>query len=261
MSTIAGVDPRTGTPLASVAESTTDDEVARLAEEAADAAGEFADRGRDFRADLLTRIADEVEQARAALVSTAARETGFADAKLDGELTRAAFQFRFFGDVVRDGGYLEATIDPAGDTPTGPRPDLRRILVPLGPVAVFGASNYPFAFSALGGDTASALAAGNPVIVKAHSSHPGTSQLSFDLMRRAVTAAGAPDATVGIVFGTAKSAAEFPSDKVFSDFIDRAAPPVDPVLPQVESVPDWQKRSDEFHARMLAEARAEIAAI
>jgi acyl-CoA reductase-like NAD-dependent aldehyde dehydrogenase len=194
MSTIAGVDPRTGTPLPSVAESTSDDEVARLAEAAAGAAGAFADRGRDFRADLLTRIADEVEQARAALVATAARETGFADAKLDGELTRAAFQFRFFADVVRDGGYLEATIDPAGDTPMGPRPDLRRILVPLGPVAVFGASNFPFAFSVLGGDTASALAAGNPVIVKAHSSHPGTSQLSFDLIRRAVTAAGAPEA-------------------------------------------------------------------
>jgi hypothetical protein len=69
------------------------------------------------------------------------------------------------------------------------------------------------------------------------------------------------EAAVGIVFGTAKSAAEFPSDKVFSDFIDRAAPPVDPVLPRVESVPDWQKRSDDFHARILAEARAEIAAL
>ncbi|WP_020658771.1 aldehyde dehydrogenase (NADP(+)) [Amycolatopsis benzoatilytica] len=203
MSTISGVDPRTGTPLAPVAEDTSAAAVARHAA----AAAACPVPGREFRAAFLDRIADEAERSRAELVAIAMRETGFADAKLQGELTRAAFQFRFFADVVREGSYLEATVDPAADTPMGPRPDLRRILVPLGPVAVFGASNFPFAFSVLGGDTASALAAGNPVILKAHPSHPGTSLLSYEVLRRAVTATGAPDATVGLVFGTEAGAA------------------------------------------------------
>ena len=83
----------------------------------------------------------------------------------------------------------------------GPRPDLRRMLVPIGPVAVFGASNFPLAFPVPGGDTASALAAGSPVVVKAHGSHPATSQLCFELMQEAVRGAGAPDGTLGIVHG------------------------------------------------------------
>ena len=84
-------------------------------------------------------------------------------------------------EVLDEGSYLEATIDHAGDTPMGPRPDLRRLLVPIGPVAVFGASNFPLAFSVPGGDTASALAAGSPVVVKAHPAHPGTSELVMSL--------------------------------------------------------------------------------
>ncbi|MFE7416182.1 aldehyde dehydrogenase (NADP(+)) [Rhodococcus sp. NPDC057529] len=202
MATIAGTDPRTGTTLDPVADTTTPEQVDQLATAAAAAFTELRRLGRGFRAELLDALAAAVESRRDDLIATASRETGFNDTKLGGELTRTVFQFRFFADVVRDGGYLEATIDPAADTGMGPRPDLRRLLVPVGPVAVFGASNFPFAFSVLGGDTASAVAAGSPVIVKAHGSHPATSLLSFEILRDAATAAGAPAGTFGIVFGT-----------------------------------------------------------
>jgi NADP-dependent aldehyde dehydrogenase len=117
------------------------------------------------------------------------------------ELKRSAFQLRLFTDVLDDGAYLEATIDHAGETPMGPRPDLRRMLVPIGPVGVFGASNFPLAFSVPGGDTASALAAGCPVVVKAHASHPATSRLCFGLLERIAREAGAPPGTVALVHG------------------------------------------------------------
>src|SRR6476659_4666062 len=201
MPTIAGVDPRTATPLAPVADVTTTAQVDDLAGAATAAASALHDGGREFRAGLLDTIADAVAARRADLIEIASQETGFGEAKLGGELTRTVFQFRFFAEVLREGGYLEATIDSAGDTPMGPRPDLRRLLVSIGPVAVFGASNFPFAFSVLGGDTASAIAAGSPVIVKAHDSHPATSALSFQILREAAQAVGAPTATFGIVYG------------------------------------------------------------
>lgn len=199
MTDVAGVDPRTGTPLSAVAEETTPAEVDRIAADAASAAADLDAMGRHGRADLLDSMAQAVENKRAELVQTASVETGFTTTKLDAELSRAAFQLRFFGDVVREGSYLEASIDCAGDTPMGPRPDLRRLLVPIGPVAVFGASNFPFAFSVLGGDTASAIAAGNPVVVKAHQSHPATAKLSFDTLMEA--AQSAPHGVLGIVYG------------------------------------------------------------
>lgn len=200
--TIAGVDPRTGTALPAVSEVTTAAEVAELAEAAEAAAPTLVGLGRARRADFLDTIAGRIDERRAELIETASRETGFADAKLDGEINRAAYQFRFFAEALREGSYLEATLDSAADTPMGPRPDLRRLLIPIGPVAVFGASNFPFAFSVLGGDTASALAAGSPAIVKAHGSHPATSALSHRILRAAVDDSGLPAGTVGIVFGT-----------------------------------------------------------
>ncbi|HKV18032.1 MAG TPA: aldehyde dehydrogenase family protein, partial [Mycobacterium sp.] len=172
MTAVAGFNPRTAESLPAVAEESTPSDVDAKATAAAQSASALVDAGRAGRAGLLKAIADAIESHRGALVSTAATETGFTTAKLDGELTRTVFQFRFFAEVVREGSYLEAMIDTAGDTPMGSRPDLRRMLVPIGPVAVFGASNFPFAFSVLGGDTASALAAGCPVIAKAHESHP-----------------------------------------------------------------------------------------
>jgi len=129
-------------------------------------------------------------------------ETGLTRPRLETEVIRSAFQLRMFADAVREGSYLEAAIDHAAPTPMGPGPDIRRLLVALGPVAVFGSSNFPFAFSVAGGDTASALAAGCPVVVKAHSSHPLTSAASFAALQGAADAYGAPAGTLGIVYGT-----------------------------------------------------------
>lgn len=201
MSYVAGVDPRTAKPLPAVTEETTDHQVDTIAGRAAPACAGLEAMGRQGRGELLDAMAEAVERHRDELVDIATLETGFATSKLDAELTRAAYQLRFFADVIRDGGYLEATIDRAGTTPMGPRPDLRRLLVPIGPVAVFGASNFPFAFSVLGGDTASALAAGCPVVVKAHASHPATSRLSFDVLVDAAAQMSAPESVLGIVYG------------------------------------------------------------
>ncbi|MEV6349067.1 aldehyde dehydrogenase (NADP(+)) [Actinoplanes sp. NPDC051851] len=165
------------------------------------AAGPFEALGRDGRAGLLEALAAALEEQRRPIVAVADRETALGTTRLDGELTRTTYQLRLFAEVLRDGGYLEAAIDHAGDTPMGPRPDLRRMLVPLGPVAVFGASNFPLAFSVPGGDTASALAAGCPVVIKAHGSHPSTSQLCFDVLAGAADRFGAPAGTLGIVHG------------------------------------------------------------
>ncbi|MFD1713788.1 aldehyde dehydrogenase (NADP(+)) [Amnibacterium flavum] len=200
-------DPRTGERSETTIEPTTTEEVHEVAARAAAAFTELAGHGRIWRAALLDALADGLEARRDELVATADSETGLGAARLGGELTRSAFQLRLFGEALRDGGYLEATIDHAGDTPMGPGPDLRRMLVPIGPIAVFGSSNFPFAFSVPGGDTASGLAAGCPVVLKAHSSHLLTSALAYEALSDAATAYGAPEGTLGIVFGTQAGAA------------------------------------------------------
>jgi NADP-dependent aldehyde dehydrogenase len=156
---------------------------------------------RERRAVLLETMADSVERRRLELVTIADRETALGEARLNGELSRSVFQLRLFAEALREGSYLEAAVDHAAQTPLGPGPDVRRMLVPLGPVVVYGSSNFPFAFSVLGGDTASAIAAGCPVILKAHGSHPLTATASFDALREAAIAAGAPEGVVGIVYG------------------------------------------------------------
>ena len=171
-------------------------DVDQAADAAAAAAAGFEVLGRAGRARLLDEVADALEAERAALVDVADRETRLGGTRLNGELTRTCFQLRLFGDVLREGSYVEAVIDHAADTPMGPRPDLRRMLVPIGPVAVFGASNFPLAFSVPGGDTASALAAGCPVVAKAHPSHPETSRRAFEAMRSVL-----PDGVLGLVEG------------------------------------------------------------
>jgi len=206
VSTAVSTDPRTGesTP---VAPESTPGEVAMVARAAADAAPGLAAIGRAGRAALLRVAAARLEDAGDEIVDTADRETAIGPDRLRGELARTCFQLRLFADVAEEGSYLEATVDHARDTPMGPGPDLRRMLVPLGPVAVFGASNFPLAFSVPGGDTASAIAAGCPVVVKAHESHPATSLLAFRALRAAANEVGAPDRTVGVVLGKRAGAA------------------------------------------------------
>ena len=202
MSTITTTNPATGTTDDTGIEATTDAQVAQITAAAASAFHALRDHDRAWRAGLMRALADGLEADRANLTATASAETGLAASpRLDGELTRSAFQLRLFAEAIEEGGYLEAIIDHAGDTPMGPGPDVRRMLVPIGPIAVFGSSNFPFAFSVAGGDTASAIAAGNPVIVKAHGSHPLTSKASFEALKNAADAYGAPAGTLGIVYG------------------------------------------------------------
>ncbi|MET0828087.1 MAG: aldehyde dehydrogenase (NADP(+)) [Microbacterium sp.] len=201
--TLPTTDPRSGARTDTGIAPTTDDAVDAIVEVAVGSAEQLEQHDRAWRADLLDTLAEVLEEHRDELVLTAETETGLTSARLNGELTRTTFQFRLFAEAVREGGYLEAAIDHAGETPMGPQPDVRRMLVPTGPVAVFGSSNFPFAFSVPGGDTASALAAGNPVIAKAHSAHPLTSKASYDALQEGLERAGAPAGTIGIVYGQA----------------------------------------------------------
>ena len=174
------------------------DRIVTAAEQAAPALFEIGAAG---RARLLGTMADEIERDREALVEVSDSETALGEARLRAEVTRACYQLRFFADVVGEGSYIEATIDHASTAPAGPLPDLRRMLYPLGPVAVFGASNFPFAFSVPGQDTASAIAAGCPVVAKAHPAHQVTSERSATALRRAAASCGVPEETFGLVYG------------------------------------------------------------
>jgi 2,5-dioxopentanoate dehydrogenase len=194
-STFNSVDPRTGETGASYEEATPADvDEAVAAADQVHRSGAFGDR--DARVRVLRGTAARLRGARDEIVAVCEAETGLPEARLRGELERTAGQLEAFAAVVEAGDYVEAIIDtPDPDAVPIPRPDVRRMLVPIGPVAVFGASNFPLAFSTAGGDTASALAAGTPVIVKGHPSHPGTSQLVAGLIGAAVAEAGLPPGT------------------------------------------------------------------
>nr|WP_201468791.1 aldehyde dehydrogenase (NADP(+)) [Microbacterium hydrocarbonoxydans] len=153
------------------------------------------------RAAWLRAAADALDANVAELVAIADEETRLGAPRLTGEVARTSGQLRLFATVVEEGSYLELTVDDADPAATPPRPELRRLLTALGPVAVFSASNFPFAFSVGGGDTASALAAGNPVIVKAHSGHPRLSVRTAELVAAALDAAGAPAGSLALVEG------------------------------------------------------------
>ena len=145
------------------------------------------------RAALLERIAAEIDALGDELLATAHAETALPIAeRLTGERARTLRQLRLFAEVIRDGTWVDARIDRANPDLRPPRPDIRRMLIPIGPVAVFSASNFPLAFSVAGTDTASALAAGCPVVVKAHPAHPRTSALTAAAVARAVDASGLP---------------------------------------------------------------------
>ncbi len=144
------------------------------------------------RASFLERMAMEIENQRAALVEVAHEECHLPVARLNGELSRTTNQLNLFAALIREGSWVEASIDTTDAQLTPAKPDLRKMLVPVGPVIVFGASNFPFAFSTAGGDTASALASGSTVVIKGHSAHAHTSELMFDAMKKAELAAGMP---------------------------------------------------------------------
>jgi 2,5-dioxopentanoate dehydrogenase len=154
------------------------------------------------RAVFLEAIADEIMELGDLLLIRAMQETALAEARLQGERMRTINQIKLFASVLREGSYVEAVIDNAlPDRLPLPRPDIRKMLVPLGPVLVFGASNFPFAFSTAGGDTISALAAGCPVIVKAHNAHLGTNELMASAIIAAAKKTSMPDGVFSSLTG------------------------------------------------------------
>ncbi|MFF7974781.1 aldehyde dehydrogenase family protein [Streptomyces sp. NPDC007905] len=193
------VDPRTGKQREQVAVEATAQEVDAAVRAARAARGVLADR--TVRSAFLRSAAAGLDAAKDGLIETADAETALGPVRLTGELARTSYQLRAFADLVDEGAFLDVIIDHPDDTVTPPIPDLRRYKVPLGVVAVYSASNFPFAFSVAGGDTASALAAGCPVVVKAHPDHPALSGLVAEVLRRAAAEHGIPEGVVGLVHG------------------------------------------------------------
>lgn len=160
----------------------------------------------EARAAFIRTVADNIDALGDTLVSRVVAETGIASPRVKMELGRTTNQLRLFAQVVADGRFLGARLDtPNPDRTPLPKPDLRQRKVPLGSVAVFSASNFPLAFSVAGGDTASALAAGAPVVVKAHSAHPGTSELVGRAIRAAVAEHGLPEGVFSLLFGDGRT--------------------------------------------------------
>ena len=162
----------------------------------------YAALTREARAEFLEAIAEAMEANGAAITEVAGRESGLPPARLQGELGRTTGQLRLFATHIREGDYLDRRHDTAlPDRAPLPRPELRMFQRPIGPVAVFGASNFPLAFSVAGGDTASALAAGCPVVVKGHPAHPGTCELVAEAIRSAMAAKGIDPGVFALVQG------------------------------------------------------------
>jgi NADP-dependent aldehyde dehydrogenase len=176
------------------------DDVDTAVSAAQEAANYLAQISGADRARLLCAIADGIDSAAESLIERAMLETALPRPRLTGEVARTSGQLRLFAQVAEEGSWLNARIDTADPNRTPAKPDIRSMLRPLGPVVVFGASNFPLAFSVAGGDTASALAAGNPVIVKAHPAHPGTSELVGQIIAGAIEETRFPLGTFSLLF-------------------------------------------------------------
>jgi 2,5-dioxopentanoate dehydrogenase len=196
------INPSTGATLEPEFHEASNDEARRALDAAAAAFNDFRNRSPAERAAFLERIAEGIEALGDALIERANAETGLPVARLTGERGRTCGQLRLFAQTVREGSWVDARIDTAlPDRQPAPRPDIRRMLKGIGPVVVFGSSNFPLAFSTAGGDTASALAAGCPVVVKAHRAHPGTAELVGGVIARAAAACGLPPGVFSLIHG------------------------------------------------------------
>ncbi len=198
----AATDPATGKQLEPAFFGATSEEVNRAAELAGAAFTVYSRLPAKRRAAFLRAIADNIEQLGEALVERAVAETGLSADRIRGERGRTCTQLRMFAQLIEEGSWVDARIDRADATRKPlPKPDVRSLLQPLGPVVVFGASNFPLAFSVAGGDTASALAAGCPVIVKSHAAHPGTGELVGHAIVDAARACEMPNGVFSLIFG------------------------------------------------------------
>lgn len=197
-----GFNPRIGEYSNALFANATEGEINQAVQAAQAAYAEIRSYSAAKLAGLLDASASEIEALGDSLLAITDEETGLGISRLTGEQARTTAQLRKFAALLREGSYVEAIIDTAQpDRQPVPRPSIRRMLFPIGPVAVFAASNFPFAFSVAGGDTASALAAGCPVVVKAHPGHPTTSELVGQAIGRAVQALGFPPGTFSMIQG------------------------------------------------------------
>ena len=194
--------PASGKSIGPQFEGATADQVNQALEAAESAFHEYRRLSPERRANFLEKIADEILALGDALIERVHLETGLLKDRLMGERGRTVNQLRMFADLIREGSWVDARIDRAiPDRQPLPKPDLRRMLIPIGPVVVFGASNFPLAFSVAGGDTASALAAGCPVVVKAHHAHPGTSEMVARAIVKAVAESEMPAGVFSLLYG------------------------------------------------------------
>jgi 2,5-dioxopentanoate dehydrogenase len=196
-----GVNPSNGEQLLPAYYPASTEELEQAAKLAEAAFASYSRLSNTKRAMFLNQIADALQSIAEPLVERAHQETALSIPRLQGELARTANQLRLFAEVVAEGSWVNARVDRAdAERKPLPKPDIRSMLQPLGPVAVFGASNFPLAFSVAGGDTASALAAGNPVIVKAHPAHPGTSELVGNAICECIVKNGLPEGVFSLLF-------------------------------------------------------------
>lgn len=206
--TFHGINPATGEALAPAYHSAAPAEVEQAAQLAAAAFPVFSATTGKERGAFLRAIAANIEALGETLYTRVMAETGLPEPRVKGETARTCGQLRLFAGLVEEGSWVDARIDHAlPDRQPLPRPDVRSMLRPIGPVLVFGASNFPLAYSTAGGDVASALAAGCPVIVKAHAAHPGTGELVADAVRRAVVECGLPEGVFSVIFDCQRQAA------------------------------------------------------
>ncbi|WP_409295770.1 aldehyde dehydrogenase (NADP(+)) [Pseudomonas sp. KCJK8670] len=202
---LRAIDPATNQALEPAYAGGTGEHVAQACALAWAAFDDYRETTLEQRARFLETIAEQIEALGDALIDRAVAETGLPKARIQGERSRTCTQLRTFARVIRSGEWLDVRVDNAlPERQPLPRPDLRQRQVALGPVAVFGASNFPLAFSVAGGDTASALAAGCPVVVKAHSAHPGTSELVGHAVARAVKHCGLPEGVFSLLYGAGR---------------------------------------------------------
>ena len=199
---LQATNPKTGKDLEGKFEPNSLQDLSVVAENANTAFAQFRHTSNEQRARLLESIGEEIMALGDALINWASTETGLPVSRITGERGRTFNQLKLFASLLREGSWKEASIDTAlPDRQPVPKPDIRKVLVPIGPVAVFTASNFPLAFSTAGGDTASALAAGNPVIVKGHNAHLGTHQMVAEAIGRAVKSNGLPSGVFSSLIG------------------------------------------------------------
>jgi len=192
-------DPKSNKILPGKFHKATEDELEQAARKAHEAFLRYRDKSGEEKAKFLEQIADEIMALGDTLIERASKESALSAGRLEGERSRTCNQLRMFADLLREGSWVDARINHTEDG----SPDVRYMLFPLGPVAVFGASNFPLAFSTAGGDTASALAAGCPVIVKSHESHPGTNELVARAILNAAEKTNMPDGVFSSLNGAA----------------------------------------------------------